>query len=304
MIGLRHLEMFRALMVSGTVTSAARMLQISQPGASKLLGHLEDRMGVKLFQRVRGRVEPTPEAQSLFREVEKVFHSIAIVEKYAQDLKLTQSGAVTVACTPSFSYTLLARAIARFRANRPHVRVWVESTTARHAVEQAAARQVDFAVVYTAADNPLTQAKPLFTSEIVAVMPSGHPLTKLANVTPKQFARYPLIANVRNDALSAMLDRAFKTHSVAREVVIGVNHTHAACALVREGAGVALVEPWGLSDFFPDLVARPFRPRIKLQPLVVTSAQGQLPRLAQCLLDDLHAVVRDQVLPKPTRRAA
>lgn len=285
---LRELELFRTVMASGTISGAARLLQISQPGASKLLRRLEDQLGVPLFIRRAGRLEPTQEAQQLYREVEKVFRGISVVEKFAQDLRLSQSGVVTVACTPSLSYTLLAGAVARFRASRPRVRIWIEITTAHHAIEEVGERQVDLALVYTGEDTPLVRSQTLFESDLVCVMPANHPLASKLSVTTAELADHTLIANVRNDRLSELLDHAFQRGGIGREVMISVNHTNAACALVREGAGVALVEAWAVEAFFPDLVRKPLCPRIPLAPRLVWSALVPLSGVAQEFAEELQ----------------
>ena len=54
-INLRQIEVFKALIEHGTVSRAAEVLAISQPGASKLLMHLEDDSGLKLFDRFKVR---------------------------------------------------------------------------------------------------------------------------------------------------------------------------------------------------------------------------------------------------------
>src|SRR4051812_8483162 len=58
-LNLRQIEAFRAVIENGTVSRAAEMLHISQPAMSKLIAHLEADTGLKLFDRVKGRLAPT-----------------------------------------------------------------------------------------------------------------------------------------------------------------------------------------------------------------------------------------------------
>src|SRR5687768_8239468 len=64
-MNLRQMEVFRAVMVSGGVNSAAALLHVSPPAISKVLAQAAKSTGLVLFERVRGRLIPTPEAQQL-----------------------------------------------------------------------------------------------------------------------------------------------------------------------------------------------------------------------------------------------
>jgi len=56
---LREIEMFRAIMTSGSASKAAQLLGVSQPAVSQALARLEGHAGMQLFHRVRGKLHPT-----------------------------------------------------------------------------------------------------------------------------------------------------------------------------------------------------------------------------------------------------
>ena len=62
MVNLRHVEVFYAIMRAGTLTEAARALNVSQPAVSAALKQLERQLNMRLFDRVGGRLRATPEA--------------------------------------------------------------------------------------------------------------------------------------------------------------------------------------------------------------------------------------------------
>ena len=59
---LRHIEVFQAVYVNGSISAAARALNISQPSVSKVLRHAESQLGFTLFKLVKQRLAPTDEA--------------------------------------------------------------------------------------------------------------------------------------------------------------------------------------------------------------------------------------------------
>lgn len=286
---LRQLEVFRAVMANGTVSAAARALRMSQPAATSAIRGLEASIGLALFERMKGRLQPTPEAISLYDEVDRLFRGIAVIERYAHDLKEAQSGVLTLACTPSLSCGFLAEEIARLRAEHPRVQVWLQVTTTREIIDQALKRQIDFGVIYAPADERGLRVEPLYTTELVCVLHPEHRLAGRRTLSPRDLQQETLIVNVRNDPLLAMLEEAFHPIEIRRQARLGTNNTAAACALVAAGAGIAVVEPIGIERLFPTLVRRPFRPRIVVSPRVVAAAEQPMSRLGRRFVLNLKA---------------
>jgi len=291
MLRLRQLEVFRAVMANGTVTAAARALHMSQPAATAALRALEAGIGLPLFQRVRGRLLPTPDADGLYQEVDRVFRSVAVVEKYAHDLKEAHSGVLTLACTPSLATGFVAEAIAAFRAQHPRVQVWLQVTTTREVIDLAQKRQIDLGVIYTPASEAGLAVEPLFVTELVCVLRPDHPLAARTTLSPRELRNFPLITNVRNDPILALLEAAFRPLEMRRHVMIGTNQTATACALAEAGAGVAIVEPISISRLFPAVAQRPFRPRIAITPRLVFSELQPLSRLSRLFAQQVKQVV-------------
>lgn len=70
-VNLRHIEIFHAVMTAGNLTEAARLLNTSQPTVSRELARFEQVLGLKLFERSRGRLHPTVQGLRLFEEVQR-----------------------------------------------------------------------------------------------------------------------------------------------------------------------------------------------------------------------------------------
>lgn len=293
MFNLRQLEIFRAVMVAGSLTAAGRHLQMSQPAVTKAVRRMEDLLGFALFRRTNGRVQPTPEALNLFREVEKVFHTVGIVEKYARDLKETQSGVLTLACTPTLSCSFVADAIANFRRDRPRVRIWLQITRTKEVMELAASGQIDLGLIYAPAEHPAVTVHPLFETQLVCVMAPDHPLARKDTIQPEDLHREPIITNVRNESIHDLLGAAFGRIDLDRQVMIGTNSTITACALVMKGIGVAIVEPMGVREIFPTVVQKPFFPAVSVTPRVIQARHVAPSRIARAFLEVVKEAVAE-----------
>ena len=288
MLSLRQLEVFRTVLLSGSFTEAGRRMQMSQPAVTKAVKRMEDQLGFALFTRARGRITPTLEAQRLEAEVEKVFHSVRVVEKFAVDLKEAQSGTLSIACTPTMACGFLASVIQRFRAKRPKVRVWLQVTTTREVLELAAKRQVDFGLIYAPANDDAVEVLPLFEAEVVCAMPLDHRLATRRTVVARELVDEPIITNVRNQPLHELIGLAFSGLDMDRSVMIGTNSTISACAMVRAGCGLAIVEPFGVAETFPELVLRPLSPRVPLTARIVRSPHTTPSRACDEMLREIR----------------
>jgi DNA-binding transcriptional LysR family regulator len=260
-MNLRQIEVFRAIMLTGGISDAARFLGVSQPNVSRLIRHTEDRLGIKLFERIKGRLYPTAEALTLYEEVEKAYLGIRLVHDMAQDLALSRTGRLRLVCSPSLGLTLVPNAITAFRAQRPGLRVGLEILPQAALIERVLTHQADLGLSMFPSDHPNLHVETLCRGRLVCVLPAGHALAVQTVVTPADIAGHPLISYDRDTLQGQLIDQAFASERVPRDSAIEVRFGHTACAMVQAGAGVALVDEFSVTGgIFPSLTVRPFQP--------------------------------------------
>ena len=294
-MNLRQIEVFRAIMLTGGISDAARFLGVSQPNVSRLIRHTEDRLGIKLFERIKGRLYPSAEALTLYEEVEKAYLGIRLVHDMAQDLALSRTGRLRLVCSPSLGLTLVPKAITAFRAQRPGLRIGLEILPQAALLERVLTHQADLGISMFPSDHPNLKVETLCRGRLVCVLPADHALAAMPAVTPADIAGHPLISYDRDTPQGQLIDQAFASERVPRDIAVEVRFGHTACALVQAGAGVALVDEFSVTGgIFPGLTIRPFRPekwfdlsivRDRLRPLS-TAAEGfgtELRRVAAAL---------------------
>jgi DNA-binding transcriptional LysR family regulator len=110
-LNLRQIEVFRATMLTGSISGAAKLLHVSQPAVSRLISTTEQRLGLLFFQRIKGRLYPTPEAQRLFQAVDVVYQGVERVNEVAEDLVGNRMGHLRIACNPSLGQLLIPHAV-------------------------------------------------------------------------------------------------------------------------------------------------------------------------------------------------
>jgi DNA-binding transcriptional LysR family regulator len=305
MLRLREMDVFRRVMELGSITGAANALRISQPAASRLIKQAEERLGFPLFLRQRKRLIPTTEAKALFPETIGAFAAIDSVQRLAGNLKTGQSGMLTIASIPALASVLLPAAVQRFRTTHNGVSVRVLAVSAHESANLVADQRADLGLII----GPMTHAdvamSDLCTVNLGCVMPKKHPLARKAELRPSDLHDEPLIGLSPHLPLGVQAVRAFSEGNVPLRLSIEVTQTVIALALVRAGAGIALLDGFALlgGNSRGDLVLRPFKPAGPIVARALHPRHRPVTRLAREFSGILHTVVREMGLTRPKSKA-
>jgi DNA-binding transcriptional LysR family regulator len=239
----RHVEVFRAVMTAGSVTGAADALFTSQPTISRELARMESLLGLTLFDRVRGRLQPSAQAYALFDEVQRFYAGLERVADTALRLRQFAEGQLSLACLPAFSHALLPGACARFQAAHPGVSVSVNPYESPTLEERLAAQAHDLGL--TEHDSALAgaQARLLLELDEVAVLPAGHPLLARRRLSAGDFGGQAFVSFHPRDRYRQRVDKVFAQAGVDRQLAVETDSAVAVCAMVRHGLGLAIVNP-------------------------------------------------------------
>lgn len=263
MLQSRQLEVFRAVMLTGGMTSAADMVGITQPAISRLIRDLEDGVGFRLFERMGNRLRPTPEAVILFKEVSLHFHGIDRIGKVADDLRNSQLGSVRVACYTALAMSFMSEVIQTFVADRPDVSIYLHDDSSRTVLELVALHHFDIGISFTTGDYPGVMIEPLPTFRAECIVPASHPLSEKQTIVPADLDGETLISLGVNSLLRMQLDALLAENQVSCKRRIESTLALSVCDMVSRGLGIALVDPFTASFYSNrDLCRKSFVPAV------------------------------------------
>lgn len=247
---LRQIEVFRAVMLSGSVSAAARMLHVSQPVVSRVLRHTELSVGFPLFERSRGRLAPTPEAHALYGQVKRAFAEIERVDALAANLRRGASGLLRIAATPSLAARMLPDALAAMRAAHPEVQCDLWAIHTRDIEDHLRAREIDCGIAIDPPERVAIASVVLAESELMLVAPRAwHPAGAVP--TRRDLIDRPFItlseATPLGDALGSLLEAAGWLVRPALRVQTYL----LAGALVEKGLGYAFMDGFTAASLDP-----------------------------------------------------
>lgn len=274
---LRQMEAFRAVMLTGSINGASKMLFISQPAVSRIISHTEQSLGYPLFNRTKGKLVPTPEGEALFREVDDFYQHAMRVSDFAADLAQGPTGTLNISSSPSLSYKIVPRAIARFVDEYPRIRVNYHTSLMHTMAAEVLSNKVDLVISVMPLEHPHLKVQTFARGRMVCVMPEGHELTGVESVSFKDLAAAPLIAHNPSIQFGKLIESAFAAAGYELAPRIHVLQTEIACSLVRAGAGLAIVDEYTAAGGpWSGLVVKPLTEEIPLAPSIARTAFDRL----------------------------
>jgi DNA-binding transcriptional LysR family regulator len=259
---LRHLRYFVAVAEEENVSRAALKLHVSQPGLSRQIRDLEEKIGFQLLERSAKSVRLTAAGKVFLTEAREVLqHADAAVNK-ARAVAQGGSGEIHVGYAPSLTVQILPPMLRKFQGEFPQVRVMLHDLSSEEMLAQLGAKKLHVALTVRPPGKTLRGLSfvELARYEMVAAVAPNHPLAKLKAITLQQVAPEPLIGLNRKDYPEAHAEtkRLFAAAGLKPNFAEEHEGGTGIIAAVEAGRGIALV---------PSSLACIVGTRVKLIPL-------------------------------------
>jgi len=246
---LRHLKTLLALRDTGNLSRAAQLLSLTQSALSHQLKGLEDHYGAALFERKSNPVSFSAAGQRLLRLAEA---SLPLVDEAERDVRRLVSGSagtlrIAVECHTCFDW--LMPAMDAFRTRWPEVELDIVSGFQADPVGLLQQNRAEVAIVSEVdADEAGVAVHPLFSFEIVALLPKGHALLARPWLAASDFADHTLITYPVPDDMLDVVRRVLQPAGIApprrtTELTVGM------LQLVASGRGIAALPLWAVKSY-------------------------------------------------------
>ncbi|MGJ7556823.1 LysR family transcriptional regulator [Variovorax sp. RB3P1] len=293
---LRQLEAFAAVMSTGSVTGAARLLSRSQPAVSRLVQELEAEIGYALFTRHGPRVTPTEQGFLLYEDVDRALGSLQQIHLRAAEIARGSSQPLLLAATSALALGLLPQALRHVEAQAGAVPIQLRSASPEQVVHAVLSGAVQLGASSLPLEHRGLEVHWIGEMPCVAVLPQDDPLAAHAVVPLAALAQRRLITMSNPFRLRHRLDATLARagHSPARrEALIETNSSVNAQALARAGLGVAVLEPLTACGApLEGLAVRPLDTNIPFVFGVVTPQAKPITPPVRALIDALLAAAR------------
>jgi DNA-binding transcriptional LysR family regulator len=296
---LRHIEVVNAIRVTGTLKAAATLLSLTQPAVTQILQSAERQLGYPLFERTRGKLVPTREAQRLFPEIMKLDEQLHAVQRLADNLRGgTDESSIRVLAAPALAQTVVADAALAFAAMHPNVKLSVRSDYSATAVANIALMDADVGVLYHSVAHPAIREIELASSRLVCV---GHPdvLDDAAPIELAAFDGREILGPDPDDPVGRLLNKRFEEHALDVRTTVTAQSYHSLIALAARSRLVTIVDEFSaLSARAFGLNVAPLAPEIAIPVVASLAISGERSALVDQFVQMCKEIMRAQMKPR------
>ena len=285
-LNLRQIEAFRAVIETGSMTEAGKVLGLSQPAVSRHIRDLEERFGINLFRRYAGRIEPTKDAIALHMEVQNCLGGLEQMVQFADGLSNFRRQRLRIASTVGHSYFLLPQVIKAFHSEFPDVTISLRSGSSLEVIELVEKGQSDLGFAILPLDIHGVVLEPMPEVELVCVMPTEHALANKDIIEPEDLEGVPLLLISENSLMRKRLLQMFQQSKIDPNIILDSTYTGPICNLVGQGMGVSIVDRLTAEAYADhDIKICPFGPAIPCELKLVKPANQVLSPAAEIFVN-------------------
>lgn len=239
---IRAMEAFVAVVSSGSMTAAAKMLGISQPAVTRLVRDLEAYVGFDLFQRNGPVISPTEQGMRFFDESRRVMATLDHLHNRAQAIRDERIGAVDIVATPTMAAGIVSQVLARLSDILPDM-VHIETTTAEQVVHALRQNTADLGFSAFPVDNDRLKRLASFDSCLVSVVQKGSEFDTDTPLPMSVFSDVRLATVGNSFRVRHLISRAMQDQGVQPNGEILTNSSLNAVMAASTGIGIAICDP-------------------------------------------------------------
>ncbi len=229
-------------MVTGTIAGAAKLLNVSAPGISRLMKYTEETLGVRLFNRRHGRYVPTPEAHSIFDLLDNIYRKVEDLQFAIDRLGKGEGRELSFASVPSIANVMVPRAVERLRRQFPELGIDINILKIEEAIDYLLLARSEVVAVSSRFDHSIIDLAPLATGRLLCIVPLDSELAEKTSIRPEEIVEHTLIGIDPNDPYGRIMTEIFGREGLSYSMNIKARFGTTAGSLVAAGLGLAIID--------------------------------------------------------------
>lgn len=233
--------MFYHVYKAGSISGAARDLNVSQPSVSKVLRHTEDQLGLTLFHRSKGKLVPTQIAHELFAEASELYDRVAAFNRSLENLGGRRGGHLRLGVLPALSLSVGPELIATMRKSDDQMSFELTTLHSEEIAHALLEKRSDFCIGFEPISDQRISSEAVGEGSIMLV--SARSLDDQSGpVDPAFLTGSDLIGMRESGPLGRLITDELDRYDIKPNEVVTAHTYHVALSLVRKQVGIALAD--------------------------------------------------------------
>jgi DNA-binding transcriptional LysR family regulator len=256
----RQLETVVALAEYGSFIAAAALLKTSQPAVTRTIKHVEEVLGVKLFDRSTRSVQITAAGKEFVGVAARMLNDLKITIRGMRELSDQRRGQIIISSIMSVANGRLPGLVSAYRLAYPGIELHVRDGVHGTVIEDVRSGAADFGITYLDDLPDPFQSTPLGKEEFTVVIPRAHKLAKKKSLSLSDLKEVALVALPGDSRTRRVIDSAASSLGLSLNHVVTVSQFATMLGFVRAGVGLAIAPRSGVASFLgKELSAVPIR---------------------------------------------
>jgi DNA-binding transcriptional LysR family regulator len=251
MLSLYKLEIFTAVVDTGSFSKAAERLLLTQSAISQHINDLEISLGTRLFDRGPRGVTLTDTGTTLHSYTQQILHLIAEAQNAVTDVSKLKSGQITIGATPGINIYLLPQWINNFRKQFAHLTLSAQTGTTKQLIALLANRQLDLAVIEGEIDTYQQDnlgSVVLEEIELFVIVGEDHPFWDRDSIDIDELSQQAFIARPLSSQTRIWTDSLLNALKIQPNIIAEFDSQEAMKQAIRNGMGITLLPEYAVQN--------------------------------------------------------
>lgn len=274
----RQLQTILALAEYGSFIAAASLLKTSQPAVTRTVKHVEEVLGIKLFERSTRSVQITAAGKEFVAVAARMLNDLKITLRSMRELSDQRRGQIIISSIMSVANGKLPGLVSAYRLDHPGIELHVRDGVHGTVIEDVRSGAADFGITYLDdLPDPFLSVR-VGREDFIIVLPKNHELARSKTLSLLDLKGVPLVSLPRDSRTRRVIDGAASSVGLTLNHVVTVSQFATMLGFVRAGIGLAIAPKSGVASFLgKELNAIPIRGRPLARDLGIITLKEREP---------------------------
>ena len=240
-MNLNQLKIFYLSAKLGSLSAAARALNITQPAMTKGIQRLQEYYEIKLFNRFGKKLVLTDAGDALYEIAEKIFELEKNAEESIRDFQQGKKGYVRIHASESFGAYYLPSIIDPFSKSNPNIRISINILPSEQVVENVASLNNDLGFISYPIEHKKVLIREILEDRLVIIVPPDHDFARKKYLTPRDLNGQNMITHEKGSTAQRVVDGFIKKNKISIFIPMELSSNRAVKKAVEDGTGIALI---------------------------------------------------------------